>query len=388
MQYNFDEEIPRKGHSSQKWEAAKEDDILPMWVADMDFRAAQPILDALEARWQHGIFGYAHAPNRFYEATIHWFEKRHNFTIQKEWLLYTIGVIPALSAIIKALTSPSDKVLVQTPVYNGFFPPIANNRVEPAKAPLSYQDGRYTIDFDILEQQAKDPKVKLMLLCNPHNPAGRVWTKDELQRIGDICIANNVLVVSDEIHCDLVFNEHQHIPFASISDDFLLHSITCLSPSKTFNLAGLQIANIFVADKNIREKINQALRQNTVHEISPFAIEALVAAYTKGEEWLDQLKPYLYNNYLYLNGFIEQHLPKLKVLPLEATYLVWVDCKALNISSEEISKKLYNEGKLWINSGPMYGGDAGEGFIRINIACPRSLLVEGLNRLKIVLEQL
>ncbi|MFR9166625.1 MAG: MalY/PatB family protein [Dysgonomonas sp.] len=381
MKYDFDKIIPRRGSNSYKWDTAESDDILPMWVADMDFRTATPIIEALHRRVEHGIFGYTKVPQAYYDATIGWFQRRHNFAIDKDWILFTSGVVPALSAIIKALTQSGDKVLVQSPVYNCFFSSIRNDECEMVSNDLVYQHGTYSIDFDDLEKKTADPKVKLLLLCNPHNPVGRCWTRYELTRIGEMCLRNNVMVVSDEIHCDLVYESHTHIPFTSISEKFLQNSVTCIAPTKTFNLAGIQVANIVAADEGIRKKIDKALNINEVCEINTFAIEALIAAYNEGEEWLEQLKVYLYDNYNYLKEFFRKYLLLLPVLPLEATYLVWVDCSALGMTSKEIVDKLLLEEKLWVNEGTMYG-TAGEGFIRINIACPRQLLTEGLERIK------
>ena len=247
--------------------------------------------------------------------------------------------------------------------------------------PLIYRNGTYQIDFADLEQKAADPSVKVLLLCNPHNPAGRVWTKQELTRIGDICIRNNVWVVADEIHCELVFPGHTYIPFASISQEFLMHSVTCTSPSKAFNLAGLQIANIISADTDIRTKIDKAININEVCDVNPFGVEALMAAYNDGEEWLEELKQYLFANYNYLRVYFEEYLPEFPVATLEGTYLVLADCSVLNQSSDETVKTLLEKEKLWVNEGSLYG-EAGEGFIRINIACPRQQLIEGLNRLR------
>lgn len=380
MTRHFDEIIVRRNSNSYKWDSADKD-VLPMWVADMDFRTAPPVIRALEKRVQHGIFGYTKVPETYFDAVIRWCNKRHHFTVQKEWILYTSGVVPALSAVIKALTAPRDKVIVQSPVYNCFFSSIRNDECEIVSNNLIYRDSRYSIDYDDLEEKASDPKAKLLLLCSPHNPVGRVWTRNELQRIGEICLRNNVIVVSDEIHCDLVYPGHTHIPFASISEDFLNNSVTCTAPSKTFNLAGIQVANIIAKDEEMRRKIDKALNVNEVCEINAFAVEALIAAYNECESWLEDLKTYLYENYLYLDSFFKQHLPQMKVLPLEATYLVWADCSALEIPSKDIAKTLLNKGKVWINEGTMYG-DAGEGFIRINIATQRETLMEGLERIK------
>ncbi|MCC2233322.1 MalY/PatB family protein [Bacteroides hominis] len=381
MKYDFDEIISRRNSNSYKWDAVMEEGVLPMWVADMDFRTAPAVVEVLRKRMDHGIFGYTKVPPVYYDAIINWFTRRHGWQIDRDWIIYTSGVVPALSAIIKALTVPGDRVLVQTPVYNCFFSSIRNNGCEIVANPLVYTNGTYRIDFDDLARKATDPKVRLLLLCNPHNPVGRVWTRAELMCIGEICLRNDVLVVADEIHCELVYSGHTYIPFASISDDFRNRSVTCTSPSKAFNLAGLQIANIFAADESVRVKIDKAINLNEVCDVNPFGVEALVAAYNDGEEWLEELKCYLSDNYLYMRTFFNKYLPQFPVVKLEGTYLVWVDCSVLNRSSKEIAEILLKAEKLWINEGSMYG-EAGEGFIRINIACPRQILIDGLNRLK------
>lgn len=381
MKYDFDEIISRRNSNSYKWDAVMEEGVLPMWVADMDFRTAPAVVEVLRKRMDHGIFGYTKVPPVYYDAIINWFTRRHGWQIDRDWIIYTSGVVPALSAIIKALTVPGDRVLVQTPVYNCFFSSIRNNGCEIVANPLVYTNGTYRIDFDDLARKATDPKVKLLLLCNPHNPVGRVWTRAELMCIGEICLRNDVLVVADEIHCELVYSGHTYIPFASISDDFRNRSVTCTSPSKAFNLAGLQIANIFAADESVRVKIDKAINLNEVCDVNPFGVEALVAAYNDGEEWLEELKCYLSDNYLYMRTFFNKYLPQFPVVKLEGTYLVWVDCSVLNRSSKEIAELLLKAEKFCINEGSMYG-EAGEGFIRINIACPRQILIDGLNRLK------
>lgn len=381
MKYNFDELIPRRNTHCFKWDLAADDDILPMWVADMDFQTAPAIIDALARRVQHGIFGYAMPPAAYFEAVIGWFERNHHFSIQKEWIRYTTGVLPAISAILKALTVPGDQVIVQTPVYHCFFSVIRNNGCEIVSNELIYQAGVYRIDFDDLERKASDPKAKLMLLCSPHNPTGRVWTKDELLRIGEICLRHRLIVISDEIHCDLVFPGHQHIPFASLSDEFRQITATCTAPTKTFNLAGVQVAHVIVSDESIRSKVSHALSVNEVSGINAFAVEAVIAAYNEGQEWLDELKIYLYANYQYLNDYINAELPLVKVLPLEATYLVWMDFSSFNLSSNTFAHNLLDMERLWVNEGVMYGSN-GEGFIRMNIACPKVLLSQGLVKLK------
>ena len=386
MKYNFDEVVPRRGTNSYKWDSAGDADVLPMWVADMDFRTAPPVVEALKKRVEHGIFGYVRVPDAYYETVAGWFAGRHNWQIEKEWIIYTTGVVPALSAVIKALTTSGDKVVVQTPVYNCFFSSIRNNGCEVITSPLVYENGTYQMDFIDLEQKVADLGVKVLLLCNTHNPAGRFWTKKELTRLGEICLRNDVWVVSDEIHCELVFPGHTYIPFASVSEEFQMHSITCTSPSKAFNLAGIQIANIVSADADIRMKIDKAININEVCDVNPFGIEALMAAYTDGVEWLEELNRYLFANYHYLRAYFDEYLPEFSVVSLEGTYLVWVDCSVLKQSSEAIMKTLLDKEKLWINEGSLYG-EAGEGFIRINIACPRQQLIEGLKRLRQVLKQ-
>ena len=377
MKYDFDKVISRRGTDSYKWDSAESEHVLPMWVADMDFHTAPAIVDALRLRVEHGIFGYTRVPESYYDAVTGWFMRRHGWKMNREWIIYTSGVVPAVSAVIKALTVPGDKVLVQTPVYNCFFSSIRNTGCKMVSSPLVFAGNTYTIDYEDLECKAADPKVKVMLLCNPHNPAGRVWKWEELVRIGEICIRHGVTVVSDEIHCELVFPGHRYTPFASISEDFLRHSATCLSPSKAFNIAGLQIANIVCADADRRAKIERAINDNEVCDVNPFGVIATQAAYNGGEEWLNQLIEYLYSNYLYMREFCREHLPEFPVTILEGTYLVWIDCRKLCISSEELERRLFAEAGLWLNAGTMYGAE-GEGFMRWNIACPRTTLTEGL----------
>ena len=295
--------------------------------------------------------------------------------------------MPALSATIKAQTRAGDRVLVQTPVYNCFFSSIRNNGCLVEENRLIYEDGTYRIDFDDLERKAAEPRVTLMLLCNPHNPAGRVWTRDELMRIGDICLRHGVRVVADEIHCELVFRPHRYVPFASLADDFgsraaefMANTVVCVSPSKAFNIAGLQIANIIAADPDVRRKIDRAINDNEVCDVNPFGVEALIAAYNKGEAWLAALLEYLCGNYRFLKEYFAAHMPQLTVTRLEGTYLVWVDCRRLGLTSEALCRRMLDEQLLWLNEGTMYGA-AGEGFVRINIACPRSRLEEALERM-------
>ena len=380
--YDFDLIAPRRGTNSYKWDSAADADVLPMWVADMDFQTAPAIVEALSRRVAHGIFGYTRVPDAYYAAVIRWFARRHGWTIRRDAMLYTSGVVPAISAILKALTQPGDKVLVQTPVYNCFFSSIRNNGCEPLSSPLIYQENRpYTIDFDDLERKAADPKAKALLLCNPHNPAGRVWTREELTRIGEICLRHGLWVISDEIHCELVYPGHTYTPFASLSDAFSRRAITCVSPSKAFNMAGLQIATIITEDEDARERIDKAININEVCDVNPFGVLATIAAYEEGEPWLLQLIDYLRGNYEEMWSYCKKELPDFPITPLEGTYLVWMDCRSLNRPSEELEEALVADAKLWLNAGTMYG-EAGEGFMRWNIACPRALMREGLKRFK------
>lgn len=384
MKYDFDEVVPRRGTDSYKWDSASRPDVLPMWVADMDFRTAPAVVEALRKRVEHGVFGYARVPQAYYDAVIGWFGRRHGWQIRREWIVYTTGVVPALSAVIQALTAPGDKVLVQSPVYNCFFSSIRNSGCLLADSPLLYRDGRYSMDFDDLDRKTADPSVKLMLLCNPHNPAGRVWSRDELLEVSRICVKNGVFVVADEIHGELVFPGFRYTPFASLSEEALMNSATCVSPSKAFNLAGIQIANIIAADEEMRKKVNKAINVNEVCDVNAFAVSALTAAYDDGEEWLCELISYLYENYRMLTEFFAARLPSFPVLPLEGTYLVWIDCRSSGRTGDELAKQLLEEAGLMVNSGSMYGG-AGANFIRVNIACPRRILQRGLEMLEQVL---
>ena len=378
MKYDFDKTIDRRATNSYKWDSAPEG-VLPMWVADMDFRTAPAIIDALQKRVVHGIFGYTRVPDAYYDAVTSWFSRRHGWDIDREWIIYTSGVVPAVSAVIKALTVLGDKVIVQTPVYNCFFSSIRNNGCEIVSNPLRRTADTYEMDFDALERCAADPRAKVMLLCNPHNPAGRVWTPDELTRLGNICLRNGVTVVADEIHCELVYQGFKYTPFASLSDAFLHRSVTCVSPSKAFNIAGLQIANIVAFDNDLRSRIDKAININEVCDVNPFGVAATIAAYNEGEEWLNQLVDYLHGNYEAMAEFCRRELPEFPITRLEGTYLVWMDCSSLGMPSDALEHALLDDARLWLNAGTMYGAE-GEGYMRWNIACPRSVMLDGLNR--------
>lgn len=381
MKYNFDEIVSRRHTCSYKWDSALSDEkeVLPLWVADMDFRTAPVIVEALERRVRHGIFGYVRVPDAYYESVARWFVRRHGWKMETDWIIYTSGVVPAISAAIKALTVPGDGVVVQTPVYNCFFSSIRNNGCRVVPNPLIYENRTYRIDFEDLDRKTADPGVRLLLLCNPHNPAGRVWTREELVRIGEICQKNGVRVIADEIHCELVFPGHEYVPFASTGENQLRNSVTCVSPSKAFNLAGLQIASIISCDRTVRERIDRAININEVCDVNPFGVEATIAAYEGGEDWLLQLLDYLKGNYDLLCDFFKTYLPQIPVTSLEGTYLVWTDCRAFHLPSDVLQTLLLEETGLWLNSGTLYGAE-GEGFLRWNIACPRVVLHDALTR--------
>lgn len=383
MEYDFSRPTDRRGTDSYKWDSAPEADIIPLWVADMDFETFPGITEALQRRVAHGIFGYTRVPEAYYEAVCRWFGKHHGWHINREDIIYTSGVVPAVSAVIKALTLPGDQVIVQGPVYNCFFSSIRNNGCETVSNSLIYnkEELRYEIDFDDLERKLAHERARLMLLCNPHNPGGRVWTRDELTSVAELCHKYGVRVVSDEIHCELTLYDNEYVPFGSLPDELSRDSITCCSPSKAFNTAGLQIANIVCRDAEVRNRIDRAININEVCDVNPFGVIALQAAYSdEGYEWLTQLRAYISSNYDLLRERFARELPKCKVMRMEGTYLAWIDCSELHISSDEIEEMLMHENKVWVNAGSMYGTE-GAAFIRINMACTSELLNEGITRI-------
>lgn len=383
--FDFDTPVDRRGTASYKWDSMPSG-VLPMWVADMDLRTAPCITDALMRRVQHGIFGYTRVPESYYAATTHWFEQRHGWTIDPSHIIYTSGVVPAISAIIKAMTRPGDKILVQTPAYNCFFSSIRNNGCTALPALLSADErGYYTIDFDALEHLAADPACRLMLLCNPHNPVGRVWTRDELSRIADICLRHDLFVIADEIHCELTYPGHDYTPWATVNPDMTLRSAICVSPSKAFNIAGLQIANIIAPDPDVRARIDRAINDNEVCDVNPFGVAATIAAYNEGAEWLDALRQYLYGNFGIVREFFAERLPELTVTPLEGTYLAWIDCRATGMDSETLDRLLVQRGYVQLSPGTIYG-PGGDGYMRLNFACPRPTLTDGLQRIALALK--
>lgn len=383
MEYDFSRPSDRRGTDSYKWDSAPEADIIPLWVADMDFETFPGITEALQRRVAHGIFGYTRVPEAYYEAVCNWFGKRHGWHINREDIIYTSGVVPAVSAVIKALTLPGDQVIVQGPVYNCFFSSIRNNGCETVSNSLIYnkEELRYEIDFDDLERKLAHERARLMLICNPHNPGGRVWTRNELTRVAELCHKYGVRVVSDEIHCELTLYDNEYVPFGSLPDELSHGSITCCSPSKAFNTAGLQIANIVCRDAEVRNRIDRAININEVCDVNPFGVIALQAAYSdEGYEWLTQLRAYISSNYDLLRERFARELPKCKVMRMEGTYLAWIDCTQLHIPSDEIEEMLMHENKVWVNAGSMYGTE-GTAFIRINMACTSELLNEGITRI-------
>lgn len=375
----FDDITARRGSGSYKWDSADGEEVIPLWVADMDFRTAPVIEEALRRRVDHGVFGYTLVGEEYYTALHDWFASRHGYEIDTRKVVYTSGVVPAISAIIQGLCEPGDGVIVQAPVYNCFFSSIRNSRCRQLDAPLLRRDlpsGRFTydMDFEALERVAALPEAKLMLLCNPHNPAGRAWRRDELERVGAICRRHGVRVVSDEIHCELTMPGVEYTPYGTVDSS----AIVCLSPSKAFNTAGLQIANIVCPDEEVRLAVDRQININEVCDVNPFGVEGLKAAYTpEGAAWLDELRGYLYGNYEFLAGEFARRLPQCPVTDLEATYLPWVDVSALGIPAETLEERLVGEARVWVNCGEMYGAG---GFIRINIATSRHLLAEGLDR--------
>jgi len=381
--YDFDKVVNRDNTNSTKWNFRKElfgvEDVLPMWVADMDFTVPPAIVEAIKKRADHGIFGYSQPDDRYYQATINWMKKRHNWDIKKEWFVITPGVVPAISMLVRTFTHPGDKVILQSPVYYPFYSAITLNGCQVVLNPLKFEDGHYTMDFNDLETKF-DSRVKLLILCSPHNPVGRVWSKEELTKLGEICLKHNVIIISDEIHEDLVYKEYTHIPFASLSEEFAMHSITCTAPSKTFNLAGLQTSNIIIPNPKLRNDFQNMLESNAITSPNIFGIVALQTAYEEGEEWLDQLLDYLHENLNFLIEYIEKNMPQIKVIKPEGTYLVWLDFRSLGMDALSLKNFLLEKAKVAFDDGYIFG-PGGEGFERINIACPRSLLKEGLDRI-------
>jgi cystathionine beta-lyase len=384
MNYNFDTVIDRSNNFAAKWSEMDKkygtNDLLPMWVADMDFKTAPCIIDALRERLEQGIYGYTTRPNSYNESIVNWLSRRYDWNIKSEWLVYSPGVIPTISILIQEMTNKNDKIMIQEPVYSPFNNVIKDNSRELVISPLKkLKDRNYVMDYEDIESKIKD--VKLFILCNPHNPVGRVWTKEELQRLGDICLKNNVKVISDEIHSDIIFKGHKHIPFASICEEFEQNTITCMAPTKTFNIAGLQTSYVILPNQEDYKLLDSAFARIDIRRNNSFSLVATEAAYNHGEDWLNEFLEYLECNVDFAIKYIEENMPTLKVKKPEGTYLLWVDFSELGLSDEDLAKILIERGKVALNQGTSFGL-GGNGFQRINLACPRSMVEEALVRIE------
>lgn len=382
--YHFDEIIDRKNTNSLKYDFPAAhglpEDVLPLWVADMDFRAPGPVLDALHRAVSHGIFGYSEAMPDYYEAVAAWFRERFQWETKPEWLVKTPGIVFALATAVRALTSPGDAVLIQPPVYYPFFGVIRDNGRQLVESRLLYKNGRYTIDFADFEAKIVENNVKMYILCSPHNPTGRVWTQEELQRLGCICQKHGVFVLSDEIHCDFAFPEHPHTIFLAANPGLAEQAIVCTAPSKTFNLAGLQASNIWIPSADVREKFQKVMRKSGVSELNALGLIACRAAYQSGGEWLEACRAYMRENLAFLRDYLAGNIPQLRLVEPEGTYFAWVDCSALGLSDEALNDLIIHQAKLWLDAGHIFGGDAGQ-FQRIVLACPRATLRRALEQL-------
>ncbi|CDE42757.1 putative aminotransferase B [Clostridium sp. CAG:411] len=377
--YDFDTTVNRRGTASLKWDV--EEHELPMWVADMDFQTAPEIREALEKRVAHGVFGYTVIPDTWNQAYVNWWEKRHHFLVRPEWLVFCTGVVPAISSAVRKLTTPGENVLIQTPVYNIFFNSIVNNGRNVLESPLVYDGQAYQIDFAQLEKDLANPQTTLMILCNPHNPVGKIWDKETLEKIGNLCEKYHVTVLADEIHCDLTAVGKEYVPFAAVSETCKKISVSLWAPTKTFNIAGLQTAAIMAADPTLRHKMWRALNTDEVAEPNAFAIDAAIAAFTKGEAWLDSLCEYIDGNKQMVKQYLEKELPQVSVVSLDVTYLLWLDCHEITEDSVKLATFIREKTGLYLSEGAEYGGD-GRYFLRLNVACPKERLKEGLKRLK------
>lgn len=380
MSYDFDKLNNRRNTHSMKWDI--KDNELPLWVADMDFETAPVVKEALARRVEHGIYGYTIVEEEWEQAIINWWDRRHNYRMDPQWLIFCTGVVPAISTAVQRLTNVGDRIVVQTPVYSVFFNSIENHGRHPIENHLIYEEGKYHIDFHSLEEQLSHPQTRMMILCNPHNPIGQIWTREELEHIGQLCAKHHVIVLSDEIHCDLTNPECAYIPFASVSEICQQNSVTCLSASKAFNLAGLQSAAVSVPNDSIRAVLSRGLNSNEVAEPNAFAIDGVIAAFNEGEPWLNDLRAYIKENKKMVNLFLKDRLPELKLHNPEATYLLWIDCSELTQNASELQNFLREETGLYVSSGAEFRGN-GHLFLRMNVACPASRVREALKRLEI-----
>lgn len=382
MSHDFNERTLRRGTLSYKWDQGEklfgDPDVLPLWVADMDFKCAPAIVRAVNERAAQAIYGYTIRTEEYVQAITGWFRRRHHWDIDAAWLTDSPGVVPSLSIAVQSLTEPGDAVILQSPVYNPFYDVILKNGRKLAESPLQLKENRYEMDYDRLEGLMKEG-AKLLLLCSPQNPGGRVWTKEELVRLGDLCVKYDVKVVADEIHCDLVLPEHRHFPFASLSEAFAERTVTCLAPSKTFNIPGLQTSFTVISSRELKRKFDRMIEALGIGSVNFFGPSATMAAYNESEDWLDALLGYVKANQEFAVRYLDEHLPELTPVPSEGTYLLWVDCRKLSLSSAELKRLMYKEAKIAFTEGSLYGKN-GEGFLRINLACPQDLLKEALDR--------
>lgn len=377
MLFDFDQIIDRRNTNSYKWDVKA--DELPMWVADMDFGTAPAVVGAIEKRLRQGAFGYNTIPDSFRESIICWWQRRHQFTMEKDWILYCTGVVPAISSIVRKMTEIGEDIVVLSPVYNIFYNSILNNGRKVLASELRYEDGSYAIDFADLEEKLACSTTALFIFCNPHNPIGKVWDRSTLERIAELCIKHDVLVVSDEIHCDLTHIGHAYIPFASISEEIADRTITCITPTKAFNIAGLQTAAIVIPNPEIRKLVDRGINTDEVAEPNAFAIQAAEAAFDEGEEWLEELREYLEQNRKFLIGSLKELVPEVQVVEAEATYLAWIDCAAITEDTKGLCASIREKTGLYLSAGDIFGGN-GSRFIRWNYACPKTLLEDGIQR--------
>ncbi|MHA1611573.1 MAG: MalY/PatB family protein [Promethearchaeota archaeon] len=383
----LDEIIDRSQTDSIKWNPEiikqwyKLEDQLPLWVADMDFRVPQSVIDAMIHRARHGIFGYATEGESYHRTVINWFKDRHNWDIQKEWIQITPGIVPAINFFIQAYTNPGDKIIIQEPVYYPFKMSIVNNGRQVVNNQLILgEKSKYRMDFKDLIKKAQDKRTRMIILCSPHNPVGRVWSLEELQKLGEICLKHNILVIADEIHCDLIMPGQKHIPFASISPEFAAQTITCTAASKTFNLAGLHVSNIIISNPTLNSRFKIAMENLGLMGANIFGRVAVEVAYREGKPWLDEVLGYIYHNYQYLKSYIETHLPTASVLPLEGTYLAWVDFRSFGIPPKDLDEIIKHQAHVFLDDGGMFG-ESGKGFQRINLACPQAILKEAMDKI-------
>lgn len=379
MPYDFDKQINRRNTNSVKWDVSENE--LPMWVADMDFETAPEIQAAIRERAAHGVFGYSAVPEAWYQAYIGWWKRRHDFQMEKDWLIFCTGVVPAISSMVRKLTTPAEKVLVLTPVYNIFFNSIVNNGRQAVESRMKYDRGEYRIDFADLEQKLADPQTSMMILCNPHNPIGKIWDRETLEQIGELCWKHHVVVVSDEIHCDLTDPGCSYVPFASISEHCRENCVICIAPTKAFDLAGLQTAAVAVPNPVLRHKVWRGLNTDEVAEPNAFAIDAAIAAFTEGADWLDALRGYILENKNAVAEYIREQVPQMEVVPSQATYLLWLHCDRMVGFAAEAAEYIREKTGLYLSAGNQFGAGGGD-FLRMNIACPREVLEDGLHRLK------